>query len=261
MTHILIIESNPAAESARLQELGGASCGELYAAALTSLRSDLKTTIIAPYDGDDVDDLSLFDGVAFTGSSVEWNTDDVRAEPLAAVMRRCFEAGLPVIGSCNGMQLAASILGGSTAESPNGREDGLAGNIKLTDAGKTHPMMAGREDGYAVPCTHRDEVVRLPDSAVLLAGNNHSAVQAFAIEQDGIDFWGMQYHPEFDVGFVGRYLSGSGRLTDPVAADLEVADQDAAAADRLDTTPEAQKLGVRATELRNWLDRIAPASI
>ena len=261
MTHILIIESNPAAESARLRELGGASCGELYAATLTSLRPDLKTTIIAPYDGDDIEDLTPFDGVAFTGSSVEWNTDDAQAEPLAAIMRRCFAAGLPVIGSCNGMQLAASILGGSTAESPNGREDGLAGNIKLTDAGKTHPMMVGREDGYAVPCTHRDEVVRLPDAAMLLAGNDHSAVQAFAVEQDGIHFWGMQYHPEFDVGFVGKYLGGSGRLAESVAMDLEMADQDVSAAARLGTTPEAQELGVRATELRNWLDRIAPASI
>ena len=139
-------------------------------------------------------------------------------------MRRCFAAGLPVIGSCNGMQLAASILGGSTAESP-GREDGPAGNIKLTDAGKTHPMMVGREDGYAVPCTHRDEVVRLPDAAVLLAGNDR-AVQAFAVEQDGIHFWGMQYHPEFDVGFVGKYLGGSGRLAESVAMGSEMADQD-----------------------------------
>lgn len=260
MTHILIIESNPAAETARLRELGGASCAELYARTLTTIRPNLRTTIIAPYDGEEVEDLSVFDGVAFTGSSVEWNTDDALAEPLAAVMRRCFDSGVPVIGSCNGMQLAASLMGGSTAESPNGREDGLAANIRLTETGRMHPMMVGREDGYAVPCTHRDEVVRLPDAAVLLAGNDHSAVQAFAIEQDGIDFWGMQYHPEFDAGFIGRYLGGAGRVAGDVAADLEVADQDAAAATRLGTTPDAQKLAVRATELRNWLNRIAPAA-
>ena len=68
--------------------------------------------VISPYDGDETPDLSGFDGIAFTGSSVEWNTDDERAAPLAAVMRAGFAAGLPTIGSCNGMQLAASVLGG-----------------------------------------------------------------------------------------------------------------------------------------------------
>ena len=107
------------------------------------------------------------------------------------MMRDGFAVGLPTIGSCNGMQLAASVLGGSSTASPNGREDGLSGDIRLTNAGRNHVMMAGREDGYAVPCTHRDEVVRLPEVGVRLAGNGHSAVQAFAIDCDGIDFRSM----------------------------------------------------------------------
>ena len=112
--------------------------------------------MISPYDGDETPDLSGFDCIAFTGLSVEWNTDDERAAPLAAVMRAGFAARIPTIKSCNGMQLAASVLGGSSSASPNGREDGISGDICLTDSGRDHPMMAGRDDGYAVPCTHRD---------------------------------------------------------------------------------------------------------
>lgn len=76
--------------------------------------------VIRPYDGDGTPDLLGFDGIVFTGSSVGWNTDDTRAAPLAAVMRDGFAAGVPTLGSCNGMQLAASVLGGSTAPRQTG---------------------------------------------------------------------------------------------------------------------------------------------
>ena len=132
----------------------------------------------------------------------------------------------------------------------------MAAEIHLTDAGHDHPMMAGRDNGYAVPCTHRDEVVQLPEGAVLLAGNAHSTVQAFAIDQDGVDFWGMQYHPEFSPAYVGRYLRGNGRVTAEMADDLDLAEIDAGAAARLSTTPEAQSVPGRTVELSNWLARL-----
>ena len=255
MPRILVVESNPKAESDRLASLSGHALGPLYAAVLEELRDDVETVVIRPYDGDGTPDLSGFDGIVFTGSSVEWNTDDTRAAPLAAVMRSAFAAGRPVIGSCNGMQLAASILGGSSAASPNGREDGMATGIELTEAGRTHPMMAGRRDGFAVPCTHRDEVVRLPEGAVRLAGNSHSNVQAFAIDRDGIDFWGMQYHPEFSPSYVGRYLGNIGRVPPQIANDLMQAEHDEGAARRLETSPGDQGDAVRMLELRNWMAR------
>ena len=255
MPRILIVESNPRDVSTALAARAGATLADVYAAALSRIDPDAEIDIISPYDGDEIPDLDDFDGVVFTGSSVEWNTDDDRAAPLAEVMRAAFAAGRPVIGSCNGMQLAASVLGGSSAASSNGREDGMATGIELTREGRTHPMMAGRRDGFAVPCTHRDEVVRLPDGAVRLAGNAHSKVQAFAIERDGIDFWGMQYHPEFSPAYVGRYLDGAGRVSPQVAGDLMVAASDADAAARLSTSPDEQADDQRMLELRNWMAR------
>ena len=86
MPRILVVESNPKVESDRLEALSGQALGQLYAATLEGLRDDVETVVISPYDGDEAPDLSGFDGIAFTGSSVEWNTDDERAAPLAAVM-------------------------------------------------------------------------------------------------------------------------------------------------------------------------------
>lgn len=256
MPRILIVESNPRELSASVAAQTGATLAGLYEAALASIDASATIEIISPYDRDPTPDMAAFDGVAFTGSMVEWNTDDDRAAPLAEVMRAAFAAARPVIGSCNGMQLAASVLGGSSSASPNGREDGMATGISLTDAGRAHPMMAGRCDGFAVPCTHRDEVVRLPDGAVRLAGNAHSEVQAFAIERDGIDFWGMQYHPEFSPAWLGCYLGGMGRVPPQLAGDLMLAGSDANAAARLSTSPDEQGDAVRMLELRNWMARL-----
>lgn len=253
MPQILIIDSNPAAENAPFVAHQGMTIGQNYAAALNACQEGLDITIIAPYDGDPLPPLEAYDGVVFTGSSVAWNTDDARAAPLAEAMRRVFDAGLPTLGSCNGMQLAASVLGGSSEASPNGREDGLAKGITLTEAGRTHPFMAGREDGFAAPSVHRDEVRQMPDGAVLLAGNAHSGVQAMAYERDGVRFWGVQYHPEIDPANLGPSMVRMGWMEPQAARDLEVSADDPRAAERLGIRPEDMTPEVRLTELRNWL--------
>ncbi|MFC6639550.1 hypothetical protein GV827_12235 [Sulfitobacter sp. JBTF-M27] len=256
MLSILIVDSNPATENAPFIERQNMTFGENYARALAACRDDLEITIIAPYDGDHMPGLEAFDGVVFTGSSVEWNTDDPRAEPLAQAMKKVFSRGLPTLGSCNGMQLAASVLGGTSEASPNGREDGLAKGITLTAAGRGHPFLHGRQDGFAAPCVHRDEVRRLPEGAVLLAGNAHSGVQAMAYEQDGIRFWGVQYHPEIDPKHLGPSMARMGWMDDDAARDLAVSADDPEAAKRLGIRAEDMKPDVRMTELCNWLSSL-----
>lgn len=253
MPRILIIDSNPAAANAPFVEHQGMTIGQNYAAALNACQDDLNITIVAPYDGENLPALEGFDGVVFTGSSVAWNTDDARAAPLADAMRRVFDQGLPTLGSCNGMQLAASVLGGTSDASPNGREDGLAKAVTLTDAGRAHPFLLGRVDGFAVPSVHRDEVRAVPEGAVVLAGNAHSGVQAMVYEQGGVRFWGVQYHPEIDPKNLGPSMARMGWMTDEAAADLAVSAQDAEAATRLGIRPEDMSPQVRMTELRNWL--------
>lgn len=256
MVRVLVVDNDTAEINAGRRALVGYSSGEGYAAALVDEDAACETEIICPYDGDATPGLAGFDGMAFTGSGVEWNTDDPRAEPLAAVMRAAFAASVPVFGSCNGMQLAASVLGGASEASPNGREDGLALNVRLTEAGRTHPMMAGRADGFSVPCVHRDEVTRLPEGAVVLAGNAHTPVQALCIERDGIRFWGVQYHPEYTLPFIGCSVRDWQRWPEDKTADLEIAHQDAAAAGRLGARIEDLQTPARTTELRNWLSSL-----
>lgn len=256
---ILIIESNPPDKVA-----AGLSDAVPFVETFAALGEDVATVVAEPYETPfDPAGLAEADGVIFTGSGVEWSADDARAEPLADAMRAVFKAGLPVWGSCNGMQLAAAVLGGEVGVSPKGSETGMARGVLVTGSGQDHPMMAGRQSGFAVPCIHRDEVQRLPAGAVLLAGNAHSTVQAFVYDREGVDFWGTQYHPEFSGQVIADILASR---PDPspealaFAADLRAADTDPQAAARLGAAPEALQVAQRATELVNWLAHVRARS-
>lgn len=253
---VLVVDSDTAEINSRKHATFGQTTGEGYADALLAINPDLKVTIVTPYVYGTLPDLSAFDGAAFTGSAVDWCTDAAEAKPLAHVMDACFEAGIPVVGSCNGMQLAATVLGGSNRASPNGREDGLALKIELTETGRSHSFLAGRRDGYAVPCVHRDEVDRLPQGAELLASNAHSKVQAFAYDRGGVRFWGVQYHPEYTLPFTAVLMQARNRVSEAVARDIERAADSAKAASRLGVRVEDMQQKMRTCELRNWIDSL-----
>ena len=249
MTTVLIVESNPASGIAAAPE---------FVDALRLLDPTAEIRVVHPYDAAVSDaDLAGVEGAIFTGSGVDWSTDAPQAAPLRAMMERVFAAGIPSYGSCNGMQLAASVLGGAVGASPNGREDGLALDIRLTDAGRRHPFLAGRADGFAAPCVHRDEVQRLPEGAVLLAGNAHSPVQAFAYERGGVRFWGVQYHPEITPTGIAQIFERIGTGTEATRADYRAAETDAGAARRLGAEPGDFVPLTRLTEIRNWLESLS----
>lgn len=253
MTTVLILEGNTPDMVA-----GGRSAGRLYRAALLDLDPGLQIRHAAPYGAAlRAQDLDGVDGVVFTGSSVIWSTQAPEAAPQRAAAETVFAAGLPSIGSCNGMQLAAVVLGGAVGASANGFEIGLARNVTLTEPGQSHALLRGRLAPFNVPCIHRDEVQRLPEGAELLAQNAHSPVQAFAYETGGVDFWGMQYHPELRPGAMVRSVrSGLFASGAALADDLGRAEKDEAAAARLGSSVAELAPEVRMIELRNWLGHL-----
>lgn len=253
---ILIVESN----TPDLLSNGYRPAADYFISTFGGLNEFVTCSVTRPYEAPlRVEELAGIDGIVFTGSSVDWSCDSKQAAPLRNTMLHAFENGVPVWGSCNGLHLAGVLLGGSVGASPNGIEAGVSKKIRKTGAGKKHAMLAGREDIYAVPCIHLDEIKSLPLDAFILAENDHSPVQAFGYSSGGVDFWGTQYHPECTALTIAEELKLSSKHVVNKAAlinDLKASQDDPIAAERLGTTCKELQPSVRNSELRNWLKHI-----
>ncbi len=243
--HIIVVEGDTPSVIQHNRAQGQRTNSQRYCDALMAIDPALALGRVEPYRDSQAVIPPGVQGVVFTGSGVDFSVDAPDAEPLRQMMEQAFAAGIPVLGSCNGMQLAAVVLGGRVGPSPNGFELGLARNIRLTEAGARHALHAGRTPPFSAPCIHRDEVRSLPTGAVVTAFNDHSPVQAMVYESDGVRFWGMQYHPEIAPSEIATIVASDGLF----AGGAHLADElRAAEAADDDLTPHRRGL-----ELRHWL--------
>ena len=151
--------------------------------------------------------LQSYDGYIWTGSNLTLYHDVPEVTRQIELSRAIYEAGVPQFGSCWGVQMAAMAAGGDVKKNPRGREWSIARGITLTDAGKSHPMYTGKQSKFDGFIMHLDEVTQIPDGGTLLAGNDHTPVQALAVKYPGGgEFWATQYHPEFTLYEMARLL-------------------------------------------------------
>lgn len=203
--NILMIEGNTQALNRALDSCGLLRNGVLYADVLCSIDGSVQITHCLAADEDvylpEGVALSHFDGAVLGGSALRAHADSNQPEVRRQIelAKALFREGVPFLGSCWGLQLAAVAAGGTVQASPRGREVGISRNLRLSPAGRAHPFYQDKADVFSQPCIHYDEVTHLPTDAVVLASNDHSSVQAAVIRQDGGEFWGVQYHPEFDL--------------------------------------------------------------
>jgi GMP synthase (glutamine-hydrolysing) len=100
-----------------------------------------------------------------------------------------FELGLPVLGICYGMQLAAHVLGGEV-EPARQREYGRA-EILIERPGALFEGLSAREPVWM---SHGDRIGRLPPGFDRIATTRNAPVVAF--ENAARKIWGIQFHPE-----------------------------------------------------------------
>lgn len=202
MPNILVVEGNAQSTTDTMVSMGARPYSESYAALLESFSTDIHCTIAYPAEkGPDClpanTTLSDFEGIAWTGSALSVYADQPEVARQVAFAKRCAEAGVPVFGSCWGLQVMTVTLGGKVQKNTKGREIGIGRDITLTTAGRIHPLFAGKGPVFDALQVHGDEVHCLPPNAVVLASNAMSEVQAMVVETEEVSFWGVQYHPEF----------------------------------------------------------------
>jgi len=171
---------------------------------------DITFDKIYPCNGEYVplldDELASYDAVAWTGSSLSAYGEQPGVGVQEKLMQQTFQCGTPSFGSCWGLQLAAQALGGKVELNPKGREVGVGRKISLTEAGRSHPLFAGKKTVFECFESHGDEVTELPAGGVILAGNDHTAVQAMTVTQNGTESWFVQYHPEYNLHYFASLI-------------------------------------------------------
>jgi GMP synthase (glutamine-hydrolysing) len=209
----LVIEGNTAEGRARHQAAGGVVASEGYANLLRELSPGAIVDVAFPADPGanlpDAGGLEGYDGVTVTGSALHIYQAAPEVTRQIELARAVLASGTPVFGSCWGLQLLMVAAGGSVRRNPKGREIGFGRAIRLTPAGRKHPMYSGKSDCFEAVTVHIDEVETLAPDTTVLALNAISGVQAAEIKVNGTVAWGVQYHPEYPL----RELSAIVRRT------------------------------------------------
>lgn len=272
MPRLLLMEGNPRHRRERGAERGVRTGSEIYQAAIQGLFPELKIEILCAADeGAQIPGGRTFndyDGFVVCGSTLFAADDHPFVTRQIGVLKQAAEAGLPILASCWGLQIACVAAGGEVAHHPAGSEVGFARGIMPNPAGQAHPLLAHRPARFDAMCIHYDEVVCLPDGAVLLASNAHSRVQAAIIPLGKTEVWAVQYHPEFDFAHLatihrlhGAELIAEGRFADQDAldrhcgwlADLACNPDDAAASRSLGIDAQMTDPKLRGSEIAAWL--------
>ena len=212
-----------------------------------------------------------YDGIAWTGCSscVFSGEPDVALQIEFA--RECFRQGVPAFGSCWAAQIAVVAAGGQVALNPKGREMGIARAITLSHEGREHPLYEGKPGVFDAFTSHDDEVTVLPDGAVRLAGNDFTRVQSVGVKQGGTEFWGLQYHPEYNLHEMARLMfcrleklvklklfadkaAGLAHIDQLEALYVDPSRADIASA--LGLNPDVMDESLRTVEVRNWINHL-----
>lgn len=271
----LVVDGYRKAGREELAAGGATPAGELYSRMLKKCRPGAVVDVIYPADPGvalpDGAGLGSYDGLAWTGSSLTVHKHEPAVTAQIELAKAAFETGVPSFGSCWAAQIAVVAAGGMCAANPRGREMGIARKITLTPAGRGHPLYVGKATAFDAFISHEDEVTHLSSSAVCLASNAFSSVQAVTVTHNGGTCWAVQYHPEYDLHELARLthcridkLVGLGFFSDREAAQeyvakLEILHQDPSRKDiawLLGIDDDVMNEDIRLIEVRNWIDQL-----
>lgn len=173
-------------------------------------------------------------GLLALGGAMGAHDDDVAPWLVEerALLGDAVERGVPVLGLCLGGQLLAAAMGGRVTRGP-ATEIGVVQVWRTVD-GLLDPVIsqAVPSSGPGIPAAqwHQDNIVELPEGAVLLLTNDECPVQGFRV---GESAYGLQPHPEVDpVTFASwadaadEALARSGRDAGQAEAEVRAAEHD-----------------------------------
>ena len=163
---------------------------------------DVDLTIYDARDQQPLPDLANFSGVVITGSHSMTTDCEPWSERLLPYVKEMLTTKTPTLGVCYGHQLIAKALGGEIAAHLSGPQAGSS-EIILTEAGKQDQLLGQSPETFKVNAGNSQRISKLPDAAIVLAGNDFEPHQAVRF---GEAMWGLQFHPEFNRNVTCAYI-------------------------------------------------------
>ncbi len=139
----------------------------------------------------------LLGGSPFNASDPDELKSDVQRRverDLARLLDRVVARDVPFLGACYGIGTLGTHQGGVVDRTYG--EPISAVRVRLTEAGRSDPVLAGLPETFDAFVGHKEACRVLPPSATLLAGSAGCPVQMFRV---GSNVYATQFHPELDV--------------------------------------------------------------
>ena len=209
-----------------------------------------QVTVVDTHSGDGPNDLDLeaFDAAVWTGGGGNiYQADDFNSRQLH-LCERVLDKVPYLWGSCWGMQVVMTVLGGRVV--PAGRpEIGIAADIKTRPSRVSEAIYGAKTGPFDAPAHHFDEIEQLANGFDIVAENSVT-VQA-VVSKDGRIFC-VQYHPELPYDLIGGLLKYWEANYRSVFSAGEFADL-------LAHLPEKERAeeSSRKIEFNNWLSYVA----
>ncbi len=269
----LVIEGNSPKTMAEHEAMGGTIASKGYSNLLRELLPGAAVDICYPGDIAAAlpagEALEGYDGIAITGSGLHVYNGGLEVTRQIDLVRTALTTGTPVFGSCWGLQVLTVAAGGNVRRNPKGREIGFGRSIRLTEAGRKHPMYVGKVEVFNAPTVHLDEVENVAPGTTILATNAVSSVQSAEIRTKGSVAWAVQYHPEYPLRELAAIVRriGNGLIAEDFFADEAEVKAFAHDLDTLDRDPACKRLSwrhgistnvldqkLRTSEVANWIE-------
>ena len=262
------------------KSLNDANCIDAFEHYSNTLKSISKTPldIITIHPGKKIDflpsgiSLNDFDGIIWTGSSLNIYDSTPPILRQIELAKETLNCNVNIFGTCWGLQIYVQAAGGVVRKNPKGREMIFARNIEINQIGSEHKMYSNKNKKFDAFCSHLDEIETIPEGSDILSENNHSKVQALTFKINGADFWGTQYHPEFNFNIMSRILAARKSIlikenifkddnhADKIINVMEDVIKNKNDGKELEIGDDILDINIRSKELINWINYIENSS-